>query len=49
MPYVDYGVPEGCAARAFYQKLGFAPGRTVVEFGVEVQEFVMDVKQWQAY
>lgn len=41
------GVPEGTAARAFYQKLGFVPGRLTVEFGSKVQEFEMDVKQWQ--
>lgn len=41
------GVPEGVAARAFYQKLGFVPGQMTVEFGSKVQEFVMDVKQWQ--
>lgn len=35
------GVPEGIAARAFYQKLGFVPGKLTVEFGSEVQEFVM--------
>ena len=38
------GVPEGVAARAFYQKLGFVPGQMTVEFGSTVQEFVMDVK-----
>ena len=37
------GVQEGAAARAFYQKLGFIPGRMTVEFGSEVQEFVMEV------
>lgn len=41
------GVPEGDAARAFYQKLGFVPGRLTGEFGSKVQEFVVDVKQWQ--
>ena len=41
------GVPEGVAARSFYQKLGFIPGRMTVEFGSTVQEFVMYVKQWQ--
>ena len=41
------GVAEGVAARALYQKLGFVPGKMTVEFGSEVQEFVMDVKQWQ--
>lgn len=35
------GVPEGIAARAFYQKLGFLPGKLTVEFGSEVQEFVL--------
>ncbi len=34
------GVPEGIAARAFYQKLGFVQGKLTVEFGSEVQEFV---------
>lgn len=38
---------EGAAARAFYQKLGFVPGKLTVEFGSEVQEFVLDAKQWQ--
>ncbi|MGM9928795.1 MAG: GNAT family N-acetyltransferase [Bacillus sp. (in: firmicutes)] len=41
------GVPEGVAARAFYQKLGFVPGRMTVEFGSKVQEFVMEVAKWQ--
>lgn len=41
------GVVEGIAARAFYQKLGFAPGRLTVEFGSPVQEFVLDAAQWQ--
>lgn len=41
------GVPEGAAARAFYQKLGFVPGRMTVEFGIKVQEFVMEVAKWQ--
>lgn len=36
------GVPEGAAARAFYQKLGFVPGKLTVEFDSPVQEFVMD-------
>ena len=35
------GVPEGIAARAFYQKLGFQPGRLTEEFGSVVQEFVL--------
>ena len=43
------GVSEGVAARAFYQKLGFVPGRMTVEFGSEVQEFVMDAAQWQIF
>lgn len=34
------GAPDGGAARAFYQKLGFVLGRLTVEFGSEVQEFV---------
>ncbi len=34
------GIPEGIAARAFYQKLGFVPGKLTVEFESEVQEFV---------
>lgn len=41
------GVPEGVAARALYQKLGFVPGKMTVEFGSEVQEFVMEVAKWQ--
>lgn len=36
------GVPEGVAARAFYQKLGFIPGKLTIEFGSPVQEFVLD-------
>ena len=43
------GVPEGTAARAFYQKLGFIPGRMTVEFGSKVQEFVMEVAKWQKH
>lgn len=39
------GVTEGIAARAFYQKLGFVPGKMTVEFGSEVQEFVLDVRK----
>lgn len=35
------GVPEGVAARAFYQKLGFVPGKLTVKFGSEVQEFTL--------
>lgn len=41
------GVSEGVAVRAFYQKLGFVPGRMTVEFGSKVQEFVMEVAKWQ--
>lgn len=33
--------PAGRAARAFYQKLGFVPGRLTEEFGSPVQEFVL--------
>lgn len=29
--------------------LGFVPGRMTVEFGSEVQEFVMDAAQWQIF
>ena len=35
------GVPEGAAARAFYQRMGFNPGRLTEEFGSPVQEFVL--------
>ena len=35
------GVPEGAAARAFYQRMGFTPGRLTEEFGSPVQEFVL--------
>ena len=42
-------VPESIAARAFYQKLGFLPGKLTVEFGSVVQEFVLDVRTWQIY
>ena len=35
------GVPEGMAARAFYQHLGFEPGRLTEEFGSPVQEFIL--------
>lgn len=38
------GVPEGIAARAFYQKMGFVPGRLTEEFGSPVQEFCMKRK-----
>lgn len=43
------GMPEGIAARAFYQKLGFVPGKLTVGFGSEVQELVLDVRAWQTY
>ncbi len=43
------GMPEGIAARAFYQKPGFVPGKLTVEFGSEVQELVLDVRAWQTY
>ena len=43
------GVPEGVAARAFYQKLGFVPGQMTVEFRSKVQEFVMEVVKWQTF
>lgn len=39
------GELEGTAARAFYQKLGFAPAKLTVEFGSEVQEFILNVKK----
>ena len=35
------GVPEGEAARAFYQRMGFTPGKLTEEFGSPVQEFVL--------
>ena len=35
------GVPEGAAARAFYRRMGFTPGRLTEEFGSPVQEFVL--------
>lgn len=35
------GVPEGCAARAFYRHLCFAEGKLTEEFGSPVQEFVL--------
>lgn len=41
------GVPQGAAARAFYQKLGFVPGKLTVEFGSEVQEFILDARSHQ--
>ncbi len=43
------GVSEGVAARAFYQRLGFLLGRMTVEFGSEVQEFVMDERKWRTF
>lgn len=36
------GVPEGEAARAFYQKLSFVPGHLTEIFGSEVQEFIRE-------
>lgn len=41
------GVPNGIAARGFYQKLGFVPGKLTVEFGSEVQAFLLNVEKWQ--
>lgn len=38
------GVPEGIAAGAFCQKLGFVPGKVTVEFRSTVQEFVMEAE-----
>ena len=35
------GIPEGEAARAFYQRMGFTPGKLTEEFGSPVQEFVL--------
>ena len=35
------GVPEGIAARAFYQRLGFREGALTEEFGSPVQQFVL--------
>ena len=35
------GVPEGAAARAFYERLGFVEGRLTEEFGSPVQEFIL--------
>ena len=35
------GVPEGEAARAFYQRMGFTPGKLTEKFGSPVQEFVL--------
>ena len=35
------GVPEGEAARAFYQRMGFTPGKLTEEFGSPVQDFVL--------
>lgn len=36
------GTTEAKAARAFYQQMGFVPGRLTVEFGCPVQEFVLE-------
>ena len=35
------GAPEGAAARAFYQRMGFTEGALTEEFGSPVQEFVL--------
>ena len=35
------GNPDGIAARAFYESLGFSAGRLTEEFGCPVQEFVL--------
>ncbi len=35
------GVPEGVAARAFYEKMGFVEGRLTEEFGSPVQEYIL--------
>lgn len=35
------GDPNGAAARAFYQRLGFCEGKLTEEFGSPVQEFVL--------
>ena len=35
------GVPQGAAARAFYQRMGFTPGKLTEEFGCPVQECVL--------
>ena len=35
------GAPQGAAARAFYQRIGFTEGRLTEEFGCPVQEFVL--------
>lgn len=37
--------PEGMAARAFYIRMGFVPGRLTEGFGCPVQEFVLKRKQ----
>lgn len=39
------GVADAIVARAFYQKLGFVPGKLTVEFGSEVQKFVLNAAQ----
>lgn len=41
------GAPEGEAARAFYQAMGFVPGRLTQEFGSPVQEFRLEAEAWQ--
>lgn len=35
------GDPNGIAARAFYQRLGFSAGKLTEEFGCPVQEFIL--------
>ena len=35
------GDPDGIAARAFYESLGFSAGRLTEEFGCPVQEFIL--------
>lgn len=35
------GVPEGIAARSFYQRLGFIEGKLTEAFGTPLQEFVL--------
>ena len=39
-------VPEGMAARVFYQRLGFVEGRLTEAFGSRVQEFVLPARIW---
>ena len=35
------GDPDGIAARAFYESLGFSAGRLTEEFGCPVQEVIL--------